>query len=127
MTSRNLKRYEAALLGERRRAVRALTQLRADSSAVDEGDALPDRSDDLDAAATEVEREIESVEAAGQVALLERVDAALDTLVNRPTEYGRCERCGQPIAPARLALVPWTRRCSLHAGGARQARHLVGV
>lgn len=120
MTSRNLKRYEADLHAERRRATRALAQLRADMSALDDGDSLPDRSDNLDAAATVAEREVESVEAATQVALLERIDAALDTLVNRPTEFGRCERCGQPIAAARLSLVPWTRRCTRHAAGARQ-------
>lgn len=121
MTSRNLKRYEVVLQSERGRAVRALAQLRADMSAVDDGDSLPDRSDDLDAAATLFDREVENFEAASQVALLERIDAALDTLVNRPTEFGRCERCGQPIAAARLALVPWTRRCTRHANGSRQA------
>lgn len=123
MTSRSLKRYEADLRAERRRAMRALAQLRADMSAVDDGDSLPDRSDDLDAAATVIEREVESVEAATQLALLERIDAALDTLVNRPAEFGRCERCGQPIAAARLSLVPWTRRCTRHAAAARQAPH----
>ncbi len=127
MTSRNLKRYEAVLQSERARAVHSLAQLRADMSAVDDVDSLPDRSDDLDAAATVFEREVESVEAASQVALLERIDAALDTLVNRPSEFGKCERCGQPIAAARLTLVPWTRRCTRHASGSRQATRLAGV
>ena len=121
MTSRNLKRYEAVLQSERRRAVRSLGQLRADTSAVDDGDSLPDRSDDLDAAETLFEREVESAEAASQVALLERIDAALDTLVNQPHDFGRCERCGEPIAAARLSLVPWTRRCTQHAVASRQA------
>lgn len=26
-------------------------------------------------------------------------------------DYGVCERCGQPIDPARLAILPHTRRC----------------
>jgi RNA polymerase-binding transcription factor DksA len=25
--------------------------------------------------------------------------------------YGRCEKCGQPIDPARLAILPGTKRC----------------
>ncbi len=25
--------------------------------------------------------------------------------------YGACRDCGQPIAPARLAAIPWTRVC----------------
>jgi DnaK suppressor protein len=26
-------------------------------------------------------------------------------------DYGRCEVCGQPIDPARLAILPHTKRC----------------
>lgn len=25
--------------------------------------------------------------------------------------YGQCRDCGEPIAPARLAAIPWTRVC----------------
>jgi DnaK suppressor protein len=34
---------------------------------------------------------------------------ALDRL--RAGEFGRCTDCGEPIAPRRLAAVPWTERC----------------
>jgi DnaK suppressor protein len=40
---------------------------------------------------------------------LRQVDAAIERL--RAGTYGRCESCGRPISPARLAAVPWTRRC----------------
>lgn len=129
MTSRNLKRFETALNAERRRAVRALSQLNADSSTLREEDIVPvgDLADSSDAAAAAFVREVESVEAAAQLALLQRIDAALELVHDRPDDYGRCERCGGPIASERLALLPWTRRCRLHANGHRPARALAGV
>lgn len=39
-------------------------------------------------------------------AALERLDAG---------DYGSCERCGQPIPPARLDAMPTTRFCIEHA------------
>lgn len=126
MTSRNLKRFEMALEAERRRAVRALAQLRADTSGLRSDEPIPaeDLADSSDAAAAAFGREVESVEAAAQLAQLQRIDAALDLVREHPAEYGRCERCGAPIAPERLALLPWTRRCRRHANGNRTARAL---
>jgi DnaK suppressor protein len=40
---------------------------------------------------------------------LAELDDALDRL--RQGSYGRCERCGQPIAAARLAARPAARTC----------------
>jgi RNA polymerase-binding transcription factor len=40
---------------------------------------------------------------------LRQVEAAIERL--KGGTYGRCESCGRPIAPARLAAVPWTLRC----------------
>lgn len=40
---------------------------------------------------------------------LEEVEAALTRLAEGT--YGRCERCGQPIAPARLEAMPTARTC----------------
>jgi RNA polymerase-binding transcription factor DksA len=39
--------------------------------------------------------------------------ADLDQALSRLDQgsYGRCERCGQPIAPARLAARPAARTC----------------
>ena len=37
------------------------------------------------------------------------IDAALERLANG--RYGTCARCGKPIDPARLAAVPYTRKC----------------
>jgi RNA polymerase-binding transcription factor DksA len=39
-------------------------------------------------------------------------EAALRALERmRAGEFGRCSDCGAPIAPRRLAAVPWTERC----------------
>ena len=34
--------------------------------------------------------------------------------------YGRCERCGTPIAPERLEAIPWARLCIACKQGARR-------
>ena len=40
---------------------------------------------------------------------LAEVEAAIDRL--EKGTYGHCERCGQPISPARLEAKPAARRC----------------
>jgi DnaK suppressor protein len=47
---------------------------------------------------------------------LAELDQALDRL--REGRYGRCERCGQPIAAARLAARPAARTCITCASAA---------
>lgn len=42
------------------------------------------------------------------------IDAALERLA--AGRYGTCGGCGRPIEPARLAVVPYTLRCSACAG-----------
>ncbi|MFZ6002664.1 MAG: TraR/DksA family transcriptional regulator [Actinomycetota bacterium] len=44
---------------------------------------------------------------------LEEVERALRKLDEGT--YGRCEACGEPIAPARLEAMPAARFCILHA------------
>jgi DnaK suppressor protein len=47
---------------------------------------------------------------AGQLTdALGEVEAAIDRLA--AGTYGLCERCGRPIAPARLEAMPAARRC----------------
>ena len=41
---------------------------------------------------------------------LAEIAAALDRI--RQGTYGRCEQTGEPIAPARLRALPWTRWCA---------------
>lgn len=41
---------------------------------------------------------------------LDSLDRATERL--RAGTYGRCEHCGDPIAPGRLQVLPATRRCT---------------
>lgn len=56
-----------------------------------------------------IEREQVASLLASNSSLLAEVDAALDR-VDAGT-YGLCERCAQPIAPARLESRPYSTRC----------------
>ncbi|HEV7266981.1 MAG TPA: TraR/DksA family transcriptional regulator [Falsiroseomonas sp.] len=49
-----------------------------------------------------------------RVAALQRIEAALARL--ETGDYGWCAQCGEPIAPARLALDPATPTCIACAG-----------
>ena len=44
---------------------------------------------------------------------IEAIDRALEKA--RLGKYGLCEVCGKPIAVKRLAALPWTPLCAIHA------------
>ena len=48
----------------------------------------------------------------GQADLLARIDRALRKLATEPEDYGLCEQCEEPIAPKRLALMPYALLCT---------------
>ncbi len=41
--------------------------------------------------------------------ILKEIDRALERV--KGGNYGVCESCGEPIAPARLKAIPWARYC----------------
>lgn len=47
----------------------------------------------------------------GQAELLGRIDRALRKLEAAPEDFGLCEECEEPIAPKRLALMPYASLC----------------
>lgn len=51
---------------------------------------------------------------------LQHIEAALSRL--RRGNYGRCEACGEPIAPARLSVCPEARRCMVCAAATGSSR-----
>lgn len=53
-------------------------------------------------------------------AVLERIDSALARMDEG--SYGTCERCGQPIDPARLEAIPYAHRCFV-CEGAEEAQY----
>jgi len=57
-----------------------------------------------------------AVERLSQVAAHDRLRALLADVVRAQAKaddgtYGRCDDCGEPIAPARLEALPWATRC----------------
>jgi DnaK suppressor protein len=60
----------------------------------------------------------------GQAEQLGRIDAALRQLAEAPDDFGLCQECEEPIAPRRLALMPWAVLCP--ACQARQEPRLGG-
>lgn len=49
---------------------------------------------------------------------LRQINDALELLIRDPTQFERCESCGNKIEIERLEVIPWTRLC---AQCARQA------
>ena len=48
----------------------------------------------------------------GQADLLARIAHALRKIATAPDDYGLCEQCEEPIAPKRLALMPYALLCA---------------
>ncbi|MBI3181894.1 MAG: TraR/DksA C4-type zinc finger protein [Myxococcales bacterium] len=44
--------------------------------------------------------------------VLTRIENALKKAAERPEAFGSCEACKEPIAPARLELIPFAERCA---------------
>ena len=65
--------------------------------------------DDLDASADDLQREIAFATMQAQGEILQRIDEALRRLAQG--QYGRCRECGDDIAEARLAALPFAVRC----------------
>lgn len=104
---------------ERGAAKRALERLRAELVRAGPARIEPNRTDpvstgvsDEDAQAlSEMLQVLASQRNRGQADLLGRVDRALRKLADAPDDYGLCEECEEPIAPRRLALMPYATRC----------------
>jgi len=111
--SRNANRkYEAieALLHKKREAlsqrlIRRLGDVSINGEPEDDA-ALAVNSFATDLAVSALERERQ--ELAEIESALERIEAS---------EYGICERCGNPIREARLRAIPWARLCIRCAAG----------
>jgi RNA polymerase-binding transcription factor DksA len=75
------------------------------------GDAFDDNfADSGQVAAEQGENKVLAAQLRAELDDVERALAKLDE-----GTYGRCETCGDPIAPARLEAMPATRFCITHA------------
>jgi RNA polymerase-binding transcription factor DksA len=101
----------AALAAERAAALDRMAALRRDFEGIVDSSALVGADDEHDPEGATI-----AFERAQLAALLDQAQqhlADLDQALARLAEgsYGICERCGRPIAPARLAARPAARTC----------------
>lgn len=114
LTLTQRKHLETRLLEERARVVDALasyTRANRDTLQQEPGDRSTFHVNVADQGTRAADDEVDDLNAARQTAELAEIDAALERLSKRPSEYGRCERSGKPIPFERLDLVPWARTC----------------
>ncbi|HWF42580.1 MAG TPA: TraR/DksA C4-type zinc finger protein [Acidothermaceae bacterium] len=109
---------EARLTAERTATLRRITSMTADLAAVAAAAVGSNLDDEHDPEGSTIAFEREQLVAlrAHAQAHLTEVDEALARL--RDNRYGDCELCGKPIANARLAALPATRRCITCSGAA---------
>ena len=113
MTDIDTSQYRARLLEEQERLVQAVDFLERENpgSIADElGDFITSGDENLgDTATATYDRELdESLEEGAQQTL-----AAISDALRKIEDgtYGTCDVCGKPIAPGRLAAIPWARLC----------------
>lgn len=99
------------LLTERTRAQQRAAALSQELAGISEAASQPGTDDEHDPEGATIAYERQHV-----VSLIEQARehlAAIDEALARLDEggYGRCEVCGQPIAPERLAARPTATRC----------------
>ena len=117
LTLAQRKHLERRLLEERDRLVSALaryTKETRDTMREESGDVSAFRSHMADVGTDTADQELDATNAARQTRELSEIDAALQRLYQRPDDYGRCERAGEPIPFERLDAVPWARSCRAH-------------
>ena len=116
----NKHQAEARLTAERAATWRRITSMTADLAAVAAASVGSNLDDEHDPEGSTIAFEREQLAAlrAHAQAHLTEVDEALARL--HDNRYGQCELCGKPIANARLAVLPATRRCITCAARAVQ-------
>jgi RNA polymerase-binding protein DksA len=113
VTEKDQKEFEERLLNERRKILKEMGHLESTVLNVNPRDSSGDLSGYsfhmADAGTDAMEREKAFQFASAEGRMLMEVDAALRRLYSG--EYGVCENCGNPIARARLEVMPHARLC----------------
>lgn len=102
-----LRRFHRLLVERREEVRRDLRSRLRDVRADDEAAAALEAGDDVDLMLIQLHS-----------ATLQQIDAALERL--EKGRYGMCGDCGEPIADARLRVLPFALRCT-RCEGAREA------
>jgi DnaK suppressor protein len=113
VTERDLKEFEDRLLNERKKILKEMGHLENTVLKVNQRDSSGDLSGYsfhmADAGTDAMEREKAFLFASAEGRVLLEIDDALRRLYRG--EYGVCESCGNPIARARLEVMPQARLC----------------
>ncbi len=112
MKKQDLVKYERALLAEKQRILRQgnFTSEVMEASGPDvTGDLSSHRTHVADQGTEHYQSELASRLKAMESKTLREIEAALRRI--EEGTYGKCERCGADIQPARLELVPHARLC----------------
>jgi RNA polymerase-binding transcription factor DksA len=113
VTEKDFKEFEERLLTERRRILKEMGHLEATVLKVNQRDSSGDLSGYsfhmADAGTDAMEREKAFLFASAEGRVLLEIDDALRRLYRG--DYGSCETCGNPIARARLEVMPQARLC----------------
>ncbi len=102
--------WERRLWAARAELLRRLEERRRRLAGLQEDNEKHYSDHPADMAQLDQERERETLLTEQELSQLREIEAALDRIRNRT--FGRCERCGNPIEPERLALLPYTRYCA---------------
>jgi RNA polymerase-binding transcription factor DksA len=113
VTEKDFKEFEELLLQERRRILKEMGHLETTVLKVNQRDSSGDLSGYsfhmADAGTDAMEREKAFLFASAEGRVLLEIDDALRRLYRG--DYGSCETCGNPIARARLEVMPQARLC----------------
>jgi RNA polymerase-binding transcription factor DksA len=113
VTEKDTQEFEQRLLVERGRILKEMGHLETTVLKVNQRDSAGDLSGYsfhmADVGTDAMEREKAFLFASAEGRTLMEIDAALRRLYRG--EYGVCESCGQPIARARLEVMPQARLC----------------
>jgi RNA polymerase-binding transcription factor DksA len=114
VTTIDIAEYRSRLEDERARLLHAVGFLVKENpgSVSDELGELAEGGTDNhlgDMATAMYDRELDEGLEEGAQQTLSEIEAALQRIDDGT--YGVCEVCGKPIAPERLAAIPWARRC----------------
>ncbi len=118
-----LESQREALVAERANYLRQAEELRAEAESLalehEPGDVQFDEEGG-EGGTSNVDRELDLVLSAQARAAIEEIDRALAKL--DAGNYGICERCGQPIAEARLEALPYASLCVACKSGGLSSR-----
>src|ERR671935_736380 len=113
MAQIDTERFRSRLLDERRRVLEAIDYLHEENpgSIEDETEEIIGSADNhlAETATVTLDREIDYTLEDNALHVLRAIDAALKRIDDGT--YGTCERCGRPIEPERLEMLPYATLC----------------